>query len=202
MKKRNVFLVFVMAAVMLFTGCAKEEKVNPFLGKWTGLVDMTEHVVNSMAAENEKLKEYAKFEKLTFTLIFEFTEEKMTLHVEDASKQQFVTNMEAGVVKMVDAMVADTATKNNITVEEIYNNMGITRDQYVQSVVEPLKIEALVNSMAEALELNGFYEYNEEKIVILYEDKTYEEMKYTLGVEDLTITVSDGKNSFVIPCKK
>lgn len=187
---------------MLFTGCAKEEKVNPFLGKWTGSVDMTEHVVNSMVAENDKLKEYAKFEKLTFTLVFEFTEEKMSLHVEEASKQQFITSMEAGVVKMVDAMVEDTARKNNTTVEEIYSGMGITRDQYVQSVVEPLKIESLVNSMVEALELNGSYEYDEEKLVVLYEDKTYEEMKYNLGIEDLTITVSDGTNSFIIPCAK
>ena len=187
---------------MLFTGCAKEEKVNPFLGKWTGSVDMTELVVNSMVAENENMKEYLKFEDLKFIFVFEFTEEKVSLHVDENSKQQFVVNMEAGVVKMVDAMVADAATKNNTTVEEIYKGMGITRDQYVQSVVEPLKIEELVNSMAAALELNGSYEYNEEKIVVLYEDKTYEEMKYTLGIEDLMITVSDGTNSFDISCTK
>ena len=38
--------------------------------------------------------------------------------------------------------------------------------------------------------------------VILYDDNTYEEMTYVLGVEDLTITITDGTNSFVIPCAK
>lgn len=202
MKKRNVFLVLVMAVIMLFTGCAKEEKVNPFLGKWTGSVDMTEHVTTGMSVGNSDLSEFAKFENLTFTLVFEFTEDKVALHVDEASKQQFFVNMEAGVVKMVEAMVADAATKENTTVEEIYKGMGVTRDQYVQSVVEPLHIEEMVNRMAEALELEGSYEYNDEKIVVLYEDKTYEEMKYALGLEDLTITVSDGTNAFVIPCTK
>lgn len=191
-----------MVVVMLVTGCTKEESVNPFQGKWTGSVDMTEHVVNSMVTENENLKDFLDFEQLTFSLEFEFAEESVSLHVEETSKQQFITNMKAGVVKMVDAMVADVATKNDTTAADIYNGMGVTRDEYIQSVVESLKIEELVSSMASALELNGSYEYNDEKIVVLYEDDTYEEMTYTLGIEDLTITVSDGTNSFVIPCSK
>lgn len=191
-----------MVVVMLVTGCTKEESVNPFQGKWTGSVDMTEHVVNSMVTENENLKDFLDFEQLTFSLEFEFAEESVSLHVEETSKQQFITNMKAGVVKMVDAMVADVATKNDTTAADIYNGMGVTRDEYIQSVVESLKIEELVSSMASALELKGSYEYNDEKIVVLYEDDTYEEMTYTLGIEDLTITVSDGTNSFVIPCSK
>ena len=202
MKKCNACLVLVMVVVMLVTGCTKEESVNPFQGKWTGSVDMTEHVVNSMVTENENLKDFLDFEQLTFSLEFEFAEESVSLHVEETSKQQFITNMKAGVVKMVDAMVADVATKNDTTAADIYNGMGVTRDEYIQSVVESLKIEELVSSMASALELNGSYEYNDEKIVVLYEDDTYEEMTYTLGIEDLTITVSDGTNSFVIPCSK
>lgn len=202
MKKCNACLVLVMVVVMLVTGCTKEESVNPFQGKWTGSVDMTEHVVNSMVTENENLKDFLDFEQLTFSLEFEFAEESVSLHVEETSKQQFITNMKAGVVKMVDAMVADVATKNDTTAADIYNGMGVTRDEYIQSVVESLKIEELVSSMASALELKGSYEYNDEKIVVLYEDDTYEEMTYTLGIEDLTITVSDGTNSFVIPCSK
>ena len=202
MKKCNACLVLVMVVVMLVTGCTKEESVNPFQGKWTGSVDMTEHVVNSMVTENENLKDFLDFEQLTFSLEFEFAEESVSLHVEETSKQQFITNMKAGVVKMVDAMVADVATKNDTTAADIYNGMGVTRDEYIQSVVESLKIEELVSSMASALELEGSYEYNDEKIVVLYEDDTYEEMTYTLGIEDLTITVSDGTNSFVIPCSK
>ena len=60
----------------------------------------------------------------------------------------------------------------------------------------------MVDAMASALELNGAYEYDDSQIVILYDDNTYEEMKYVLGIEDLTITITDGTNSFLIPCTK
>ena len=59
-----------------------------------------------------------------------------------------------------------------------------------------------MRNVAGALELNGSYKYDAEKIVVLYEDKTYEEMKYVLESEELTITVSDGTNEFAIPCSK
>ena len=65
-----------------------------------------------------------------------------------------------------------------------------------------MKIDAMVDAMATALELSGAYEYDENQIVVLYDDNTYEEMSYALGMEDLTITISDGTNSFAIPCTK
>lgn len=202
MKKHNLALVLLMAVVMLFTGCAKEEEVNPFLGKWTGTLDMTQQVVEAMVAEDADLEKYVKFENLTFTFVFEFAEDEMKMKIEEASKQQFNSNMETGVANMVDAMVADVASENGITIEEVYAGMGVTRDEYVQYTIENMDLDVWVNEMSEALELSGSYEYDEENIVILYEDNTYEEVKYVLGIEDLTITFTNGTDTITIPCTK
>lgn len=202
MKKRNLLVILVLAVVMLVTGCGKEEKVNPFLGSWTGTLDYTKSFTDMMTAENADVEKYVKFENLTFTFEFSFTEEKISMHVDEASKLAFIQNVEAGIANMIDAMAEAEAAKNGITVEDVYVGMGVTRDAYVQTTIENMQINAMVDAMASALELNGAYEYDDSQIVILYDDNTYEEMTYVLGVEDLTITITDGTNSFVIPCAK
>lgn len=201
MKKRNLILALVMAVTMLFTACGSEEP-NPFVGKWTGTIDLTDYIVEEMVAEDESMKEFAKFENLNFTLVFEFTEEEISLHVDEASAQQFVANVETGVTNMMDAMVADMAAEYSMTAEDIYAGMGVTREAFIQSTIDSMHLDSLVSGMAESLELKGTYDYDKEKIVVYYEDDTYEEMKYTKGAEDLTITVSDGSNQFVINCQK
>lgn len=202
MKKRNLLVILVMAVVMLFTGCANGEKENPFVGTWTGTLDYTQSFTDMMCAENADIEKYAAFEDLTFTFTFSFTEEKVSMHVDESSKLLFIENVEAGVAKMIDAMAQDEATKNGITVDAVYAGMGVTRDAYVQYTIENMQIDTMVDAMATALELNGAYEYDEKQIVVLYDDNTYEEMNYTLGIEDLTFTISDGTNSYEIPCTK
>ena len=202
MKKRNLLVVLVLSVLMLFTGCAKEEEVNPFLGKWSGTLDYTQSFTDMMVAENADIEKFVEFENLTFTFAFTFTEEKISMHVDEASKLSFIENVEKGIASMIDAMAEAEATKNGITVEKVYEGMGVTRDAYVQYTIENMKIDAMVDAMATALELSGAYEYDENQIVVLYDDNTYEEMSYALGMEDLTITISDGSNSFAIPCTK
>ena len=202
MKKRNLLVILVLAVIMLFTGCAKEEEVNPFPGTWTGTLDYTQSFTDSMLAEHAELEKFVKFENLTFTFVFAFTEENVSVHVEEASKEQFIKNVEMGIANMIDAMAAEEAAKNGITVEKVFEGMGVTRDRYIQYTVENMQIDKMVNVMATALELKGAYEYDEKHIVVLYDDNTYEEMEYTLGIEDITIKISDGTNSFVIPCTK
>lgn len=202
MKKRNLLVVLIMAVLMLITGCTKEEKVNPFLGKWTGTLDYTECFTDTIIAESADIEKFIKFENLTFTFVFEFTEETVSVHVDEDSKHQFLVNVEKGIANMIDAMAEEEAAKNGITAEKVFEGMGITRDAYIQHTVEDMKIDAMVNAMTSALELKGAYEYDENQIVVLYDDNTYEEIIYNWGIEDLTITISDGTNSFEIPCTK
>ena len=181
---------------------AKEEKGNPFLGTWSGNLDYTKCFTDMMAAENADIEKFVKFENLNFTFVFAFTEEKVSVHIDEASKQQFISNVEKGVAGMIDAMAAEEAKKNGITVEKVYDGMGVTRDAYVKQTMDHMKIDVMVNTMAAALELNGAYQYDDKQIVVLYDDNTYEEMSYAFGIEDLIITISDGTNSFAIPCTK
>ena len=202
MKKRNLLVALVMAVVMLFAGCSSGVTADKFVGKWTGTLDFSKHFENLMVAENENLKEYAKFENLTFTLVFEFTEDTVSLHLDETSKDQFITNAEAGIANMIDAMAADEAASIDVTVDDIFAGMGTTRDAYLQSVMSSMQFDAMISEMANALELTGNYMIDGENLVVTYEDGTYENMKFNFGKETLTITISDGTNEFPILCEK
>lgn len=208
MKKHSWLVALLLVVAMMFTACGNAtngggtEQNYSLAGKWDGTVDLTEYFVQSFASQNEAMKQYAKFENLTLKFVFEFTEDTVSLSVDEASAQQFVANVGTGVGAMVDAMVADVAAANGTTAETIYANMSVNRDTYVQSIIASLKIEDMVKAMAEALELNGSYAADAQCITVVYEDDTFESMKYTLDGDNLTITVSDGTNDFVIQCVK
>ena len=201
MKKRNLFVALLMVIVMLISGCGTGTE-NKFIGTWTGTLDMTDYIVQSMVEQDANLEKYAQFENLNFTLVFEFTEENISLHLEESSTEEYIKNISAGVEHMVDAMVAELATANDMTTEDIYAGMGVTRDAYIQSVIASMKLETAVSDMAEALALKGTYKYDGEKIVVIYEDDTYEEMKYSFKGEMLVITVSNGNAEHSIKCEK
>ncbi len=202
MKKRSLVLVLAMIVAILLSACGEEEKPNPFVGRWSGNMDLTDHIVAEMIAQNESLKEYAEFDNLMFTLEFEFTEEEVSLQMNDTSAQQFISNVEAGFADMIDAMVTDMATEYRMTTEDIYAGMGTTREDFIQSTIDSMHLEQMINAMTEALELNGTYESDDEKIIVYYEDNTYEEMKYSFEGDTLMVTVSDGTNEFIIECTK
>jgi hypothetical protein len=202
MKKRSLLLILTMVVTMLFSACGEEEKPNPFLGKWSGNMDLTDHIVEEIIAQDQSLKEYAEFENLMLTLEFEFSEEEVALHINDASAQQFISNIEAGVTDMIDAMVADTATEYSMTAEDVYAGMGVTRENFIQSTIDTMHLEQMINAITEALALNGKYQSDDEKIIVFYEDNTYEEMKYSFEGDKLFITASDGADEFVIECTK
>ena len=202
MKKRNLVVTLALVIALFLCACGSANAGNSLVGKWTGNVDLTNQIVQNMVAANASIEKYAKFENLQFTFIFEFTEDELSMHLDEASTQQFLENVKTGVANTIDAMVAGVAAENDMTVEDVYAGMGVTRDAYIQSVVEAMQLEEMVKSIAESLMLNGKYEADGETILVLYEDNTYEEMKYKLGMEDLTITVSDGTNDYQIPCTK
>ena len=78
MKKRNLLVILVMAVVMLFTGCANEEKENPFLGTWTGTLDYTQSLYE------QKLVTYPRTDSQYLTEDMKDTAESMILAVQMA----------------------------------------------------------------------------------------------------------------------
>ena len=158
MKKRNLFIALVMAMVFLFTACGAGNAGDSLVGKWTGTVDLTDQIVQNMVTANAAIEKYSKFENLQFTFIFEFTQDELSMHLDENSTKQFLTNVQTGVANTVDAMVAGVAAENEVTVEDVYAGMGVTRDAYIQSVVEAMQLETMVKSIAESLMLSGKYE--------------------------------------------
>lgn len=202
MKKRNLLVALVMALVMLVAGCGSSVTPDKFAGKWVGTLDYTEHFENYLISQNEKLKDYANFENLTFTIVFEFTEDTVSLSLDEASAQQFVKNAEAGIVSMIDAMAAAEAAAIDVTAEDVFAGMGTTRDAYIQTAIDSMQFDVMVSEMTSALELSGEYLIGEDALIVTYADDTYETMKFNFGKEDLTITISDGTTDFVINCQK
>lgn len=202
MKKCNLLVTLILTLALMLVGCGGKSDPNPFAGTWKGTLDYTEFIKEEIAAGDPTVGQYLNFEDLTLVLLFEFTEEDLSLSVDDASKQEFVTKVETALVSMVDAMMADMAAQNDMTVEDLYNGMETTRDEYVDILISEMNMSAMIDEMAEALELGGTYKYDEEKITLYYEDDTYEEMKYAFEGETLTITVTDGETSFDIVCEK
>ena len=201
MKKRNLLVALVMSLAMLLSACGGNDG-DKLVGKWVGTLDLTDYIVQQMVAEDASLEKYAKFENLSFNLVFEFTKDTVSLSVDEASAQQFIANAQTGVTNMIDAMVADMATEENCTAEDVFAGMNVTRDAFIEATINSMALETMVSEMSSALALEGTYDASNGTITVIYEDSTFEEMKYTFEKDDLLITVSDGINEFEIRCQK
>lgn len=201
MKKRNLLIAMMMSLVMLLSACGSDVS-GKLTGKWVGTLDLTDYIVQQMVQEDADLEKYAQFENLTFSFVFEFSGDTVSLSVDEASTEQFITNAETGVINMMDAMAADIATENNVTAEDVFAGMNVTRDAFMEAAIESLQLETMVDTMVEALNISGTYEADADTITVIHEDNTYEEMKYVFEKDDLKITVSDGTSQFVFNCKK
>lgn len=201
MKKRNLLVALVLTFAVMLSACGGNDG-SKLVGKWVGTLDLTDYIVQQMVAENASLEKYAKFENLSFNLEFEFTKDTVSLSVDEASAQQFVTNAQTGITNMIDAMVADMAAEDNCTAEDVFAGMNVTREAFIQSTIDSMALDKMVSEMSNALALEGSYDVAEGIITVIYEDNTFEEMKYSFDKNDLLITVSDGANAFEIRCQK
>ena len=200
MKRRKLLVALVLTCAMLLSACGGD--AGKLVGKWNATLDLTDYIVQEMVAQDPSLEAYAKFENLSFTFQFEFTKDTVALTVDEASTQQFITNAETGIINMIDAMVADMAAEANETPEDVFAGMNMTRETFIKATMNSLRLESMVKEMVEVLTLSGSYVAEGDTITVIYEDNTYEEMKFAFGKEDLTITVSDGTNNFVFVCKE
>lgn len=205
MKKRNLLLSLLLAFALMITACGEE---NPFVGSWKGNCDLTDMIIEYVAGDNEEMRQYMDgIDGLEFVINFEFTENEMSMSVEEASIDTFIDNMETGVKTMMEEILIDELTGYGISYEEYIAESGMSNDEFLQSKLDEMnmsaQMEAMMDSMAEAIELSGSYMYDEEKITVVYEDGTFEEMLYTFVGDTLTITVTDGEGTeFPIICEK
>ena len=205
MKKRNVLTVLLLTLTLMLTACGEP---SPFVGSWRGTCDLTDLIVSeSVLGSDEDLMQYAdQIEGLELVINFEFTEDKMSMSVDDTSVDTFLVNLETSMKNMMEAYMVDELAAYGISYEEYLEEMGMDSDALMQAMLDEMNLDAqmrpMMESMAEALELNGSYMYDEEKITIIYEDNTYEEMLYAFNEEELTITFVDADGTeFDIVCE-
>ncbi|MBQ6812847.1 MAG: hypothetical protein IJP06_07000 [Agathobacter sp.] len=205
MKKRNIFVSLLLTLTFMLTACGEP---SPFIGTWRGTCDLTDVIIGeSNLVADEEWEQYVEHvEGLEFVITFEFTEDKMAMSVDEASVDTFMKNFENSMKNMMEAYMIDEFSAYGISYEEYLEEVGMSSDAFLQSMLDEMNMSAqmkpMMESMAEALDLNGSYMYDEEKITIVYEDNTYEEMLYVFDGENLTITFVDEEGTeFDIECE-
>ena len=205
MKKRNIFVSLLLTLTLMLTACGEP---SPFIGTWRGTCDLTDVIIGeSNLVADEEWEQYVEHvEGLEFVITFEFTEDKMAMSVDEASVDTFMKNFENSMKNMMEAYMIDEFSAYGISYEEYLEEVGMSSDAFLQSMLDEMNMSAqmkpMMESMAEALDLNGSYMYDEEKITIVYEDNTYEEMLYVFDGENLTITFVDEEGTeFDIKCE-
>lgn len=205
MKKSKLLVSLLLALTLMITACGEP---SPFVGTWRGTCDLTDLIIGqSEWGTSEELSAYVdEVEGLEFVICFEFTENEMSMYVDEASIDSFIDNTETSMKKMMESYVVDQLGLYDISYEEYLEELGTDSDALLQDVLDEMgltaQIEEMMNSMADALELSGTYMYDEEKITVVYEDGTFEELNYTLDESGLTIVFVDGEGTeFPISCE-
>lgn len=205
MKKRNLLVSILLVFTMLLTACGQE---NPFTGTWRGTCDLTDFIIDNVVGDDETMRQYMDgVDGLEFVINFEFTENEMSMSVDEASGVTFIENLETSMKNMMEAVLVDQLSSYGISYEEYVAESGMSSEEVLDAMLDEMNImpqmEAMVDSMSEALELNGTYTFDGEVLTIVYEDNTYEEMKYVFNEETLTITVvAEEGVEFPIICEK
>lgn len=204
MKKRSLFVSLLLALALMITACGE---ANPFVGSWKGTCDLTDYIIDSVVGDDETMAAYMKeVDGLEFVINFEFTEDEMSMSVDEASLDTFVANFETSLMGMMEALLIDELAGYGISYEEYVAESGMDSEALMESMMDEMNLTTMMNtmvdSMAEALELNGAYMYDDGVLTIVYEDNTYEEMKYVFDEETLTITVvAEEGTEFPIICE-
>lgn len=213
MRRKGLVVIVWLVLTLGLTACGNENQppVNSesekgqaalFSGTWQGKCDFAEMMKSEMVADNKTLEKYINFEELSLEFEFTFSEEQMTRLVTKNSADQFLLNMENGLIAALDAMMEASAVKANMTVEELYISNETTREEQVLEPVYAMHLEQIVEALANTFEIQGDYEYDRETLILYHSKDTYEKMPYTFDGEKLTISIARGTETFDIICTK
>ena len=224
MKRRNLLLMLVLAFALFLTACGgtgdaegasgsekesqkdsetESEEANPFVGKWKGTLDLTDYVVDAVISGDPTMETYLDLEGLAFVINMEYTEDEIKMSVDTISAETFVTNLETGLIKMLDAMLVAQLEGTGVTVEEAIAALGYDYDTYMKETVAAMNLGAAITEpFIEALAIEATYEYEEDgTLTFYYTDNTYEEFEYAFDGENLTVTMISGDEKYDIKCE-
>lgn len=203
MRKYKLSILSLLLCVMLFTACGSESEL---LGSWKGNFDVTEMVkefyVPALTASDKTMADYIQMEDLQAELTFVFDEEKAAISMDDASKEALRGKIESALTNTYLAYMQAKADKANMTLTALYSVNATTQEEALAKFLEDMKIEQVVDAIAGAFAVSGTYGYDADVITIVYEDNTWETMKYTLKDNALTISIANGEQEIPVICEK
>lgn len=193
MKKRNVFAVWIMSFILLLTACGLS---NAFIGTWTGNYEVTEIVEsvyrNSLEESDELFEECIDFDELNVAIEYMFTEDTVQIGFSDKAKEVLRSDIKKNLEDIFDKYMHAYADKEKVTVDDLYIQSDTTYEDSLNHFLNSMKIDQMVDIVAESLQISGTYTYDDEIITIYYDDNTYENMQYVFENENLILTISNG----------
>lgn len=202
MRKQGLFVSLILIVALMITACGQK---NPFPGTWRGTCDLTDIIIASVSGGNEDVEQYLQFENLTFEFVYEFTEDDVTIKVDEASFARFSNNVKIGFMEGVKAKLASDLQQQGLTYEEYLEDSGLEEEELLSSKMEDVDLDtwvATIRELAEILATDGAYMYTSDALTILFENGTYNKLNYTMDGKTLIIYISDGEMELPVVCEK
>ncbi len=206
MKKRNLLVTLLLVLSLFVTACGNG---NPFVGKWTGKLDVTKQFTDGIVANYPELAEYVAFDELSFIINIEFTNDEMTMSVEQSSIDTFNANFTAGMESMGKAVLMKQLEEMDMTLEEAVAESGMDEEAYIESQLEAMQIYAMSDSMNEVTnealkglsKVEGSYTFDEKNITLFYADGSREDFGYVFEGDGLLISIAGQGYTLKIDCE-
>lgn len=203
MKIRKIAIAWMLLLVVTLSGCGAGNSLD---GTWKGSYDVTDIVKEvytpSLTASDAAMEEYIQFKALELGLTFTFADESMSISVDEEAKAALQSSIETALITSYNAYMEAKAAKADMKLEELYTVNRTTQEEAVADFLKGMKVDQVVDVVVAAFQISGSYAYDSEAITIVYEDDTWEKMKYAFEGGKLTITISNGEQEVPVVCEK
>ncbi len=205
MKKRNLLVTLLLAISLLITACGDG---NPFVGTWTGKLDVTQQFVDGIVEHYPEMADYVVFDELSFVINIKFTNDEMSMSVDQTSIDTFNANFTAGMEAMGEAVLMDQLAAMDMTLEEAVAESGMDEEAYIEAKLEEMQIPEMTAAMdkitnetlAGLSKVQGSYTFDEENITIFYADETREDFAYKFDGDMLKLDIAGEGYTLHIDC--
>lgn len=209
MKKRHIYVAFILVLAMLMTACGSGKQT--LEGKWVGTLDLTKQFEDGIKAANPDLEKYVDFEDLVFKMDISFEEGQMELNINQDSIDAFDANFTKGMQDIAVGYWTDGLASIHMTLEEAITESGMTEEEYLNRIYRETGIDKMIESMTGVTEktiqklsdMKGTYTtpVNQE-LRLYYTENEYESMEYKFKGQQLNITIKGDSFSLLIQCEK
>lgn len=204
MKKTiSVILSVIMVLGMLaITGCGAK---NPFIGSWSGDVDMSD-MFNDVMAEgigDPTMAEYIKIDEFKVKMTFTFTEKSAAFAIDKSSFESAILGIKDDITAGMTNLYQDLADSMGVTLEEL---LTAAEAGTVEEQVDAMFTEEMMEEMFSSDDFSGESKYRFEDGKLYLSDDMDSEisedeyMEYTLEGDTLTFKklVSDDEETAVM----